>query len=299
MVQVGTMKIQEMNRLAGLELIDAAIKEFRATHVIGLFSGGHDSLVATHLAKQHPKFSFALHINTGIGVQATREFVRQTCQEWRIELREYKAEENTGGNGEPDPQIYEELVMERGFPGPAQHTKMYNRLKERPLRMALRDIERSRKDRTILITGVRQEESERRMRHVEPVQIWEGTKIWVAPIWDLTKIDINRYIEENGISRNPVVDLIHKSGECLCGAFASPGELKELEGWFPEEALCIRKLEQKVREAGFPWGWEDRPPNWFLEVQNGQMMLDQMLCIGCNAGWLDTEGNERGHEHSA
>ena len=51
--------------------------------------------------------------------------------------------------------------------------------------------------------------------------------------------------------------LIHKSGECLCGAFAKPGELEELEYWFPETGAYIRSLEREAEKAGKPyckWG---------------------------------------------
>ena len=62
------------------------------------------------------------------------------------------------------------------------------------------------------------------------------------------------YFAHYGVPRNPVVDLIHKSGECLCGAFAKPNELREIEYWYPEVGKRIRDLEAKVRAAGFPWG---------------------------------------------
>jgi hypothetical protein len=83
------------------------------------------------------------------------------------------------------------------------------------------------------------------------------------------------------------------SGECLCGAFAKPGELKEIETWFPETGKRIRELERKVAAAGFPWGWEESPPPWWGKVKHAekagqddafQSELDsevQMLCTSC------------------
>jgi len=95
------------------------------------------------------------------------------------------------------------------------------------------------------------------MGHVEEVQV-EGARIWVAPIHDWSKIDTTKLIQHTGLKRNPVVDLIHKSGECLCGAFAKQGELAELEMWFPKTAAKIRRLEREVMKK-FPWGWEGKP----------------------------------------
>jgi len=261
----------------GLDLLDHTINEFDPRNVIAMFSGGHDSLVSTHIASQHPRFSFALHINTGIGIEQTREFVRQTCGEWGIELREYRAAECS------DPQVYDDIVREYGFPGADQHRIMYVRLKERPLRQALRDLNRQPKDKTLLITGARSQESMRRMRHVKPVQIWEGTKIWVAPIWNFNKLDVGEYIRTHGLRRNEVVDLLHMSGECLCGAFAHEGEKEEIRQWFPEVASRIDQLENEITEK-FPWGWENGPPEWWKEYKHGQKIIPglETLCWSCD-----------------
>src|SRR6266404_727153 len=238
-----------------LQLLSIAVEKHRPRYVIALFSGGHDSLVATHIASRHPLFSFALHINTGIGIPKTRRFVHEACRTMKIPMKEYRAANYRNAKAELDPQLYSVFVKERGFPGPPMHTKMYNRLKERPLRQALRDLDRIRTDRVILVTGVRAHESARRMRHVEPTQIWEGTKIWVAPIWSFTKLNVNAYIDANKLPRNLVVDLIHKSGKCLCGAFARPGEKEELRLWFPAVAARLDRLEDEVKANGFNWGW--------------------------------------------
>lgn len=61
-----------------------------------------------------------VHCNTGIGVEATRDFVRETCRTLRCPLIEYKATENVDGNGRSDPQIYERMVLDFGFPGPTK-----------------------------------------------------------------------------------------------------------------------------------------------------------------------------------
>lgn len=272
-----------------LTILDEAIQEYDPKYVIGMFSGGHDSLVATHIAKQHPRFSFALHINTGIGIEETRVFVRETCKEWGIELREYKAAETLSAKGKPDPQVFEDIVTEYGFPDAGAHDKMYIRLKERPLRQAIRELERTRKNKTMLVTGVRSQESVRRTRHVEPTQIWEGTKIWVAPIWQFSKFDVNSYIRTHELRKNPVVEHLHMSGECLCGAYAHKGEKEEIRIFYPKVARMLDLLEVKVREAGFPWGWEDAIPNWWKLYKQGQQFLpdldltelSQMLCSGC------------------
>lgn len=276
----------------GLDLLDNVINKLNPGYVVALFSGGHDSVTSTHIAAQHPKFDFAAHIDTGIGIDETRDYVRNTCDEWGVELREFKASECTKADGSPDPQIYVDIVKKYGFPGPPQHSIMYARLKERPLRNMLRSLPKKSNKRDyvhcLLITGVRQQESTRRMAHVKPVQKW-GRQRWVAPIWDMEKLSVNQYMDDNNISRNPVVDLIHKSGECLCGAFAEKrtNERAELKIWYPDKVDEIERIERQVFESGKYWDWDDRPPWWHEDAKQGQMFIPgtepaQMMCVGCH-----------------
>ncbi len=129
-------------------------------------------------------------------------------------------------------------------------------------------------------------------------ELWEGTKVFTFPILDFSKRDVNQYLREYAIKHNPVVDLIHMSGECLCGAFAHPGELEEIITWFPGVGRCLVKLQEKVNDAGFPWGWEDRPPKWWLKMRQGQQFLpgleppstpESILCASCSRGRQEGE----------
>src|SRR5262245_15700969 len=65
--------------------VNEAIARYRPKLVIALFSGGHDSLSAVKVASLSSRFDGCLHVNTGIGIEATREFVRVTCADnyWR------------------------------------------------------------------------------------------------------------------------------------------------------------------------------------------------------------------------
>lgn len=284
------MNIKEKIDVAMQRIIDARNK-YDPIEVFGLFSGGHDSFCATYIASLTKKFRGAVHINTGIGVEATHQYVRDTSKSMGWLLSEYYAESNRDSHGELDPQIYDDLVIERGFPGPDHHGKMYDRLKDRCLRCLQRDCgatARTKKPRRVMyISGCRSDESIRRMANTEEVQV-DGQRIWVAPIHDWTKLDTSELIERAGAKRNPVVDLIHKSGECLCGAFAQPGELAELSMW-PETRPVYERiiaLQKKVNNAGFPWGWEEGPPKAYLEEKRGQVFMPEMkqhLCWSCNA----------------
>jgi 3'-phosphoadenosine 5'-phosphosulfate sulfotransferase (PAPS reductase)/FAD synthetase len=160
---------------------------------------------------------------------------------------------------------------------------MYIRLKERPLRVAMRKakIGHNRNDQVILISGARSEESTRRMGHVEPILKEKSVaRVWVANIHDWTKRECLDYLEANGVERSPVAAKIHKSGECLCGAYAAPGELKELEFWYPERAAQIRELECRVKAAGHNWGWGQIPPHT-KKVKDDPAQMFLPLCNSC------------------
>lgn len=203
-----------------------------------LFSGGNDSTTLAHLML--PLASHAIHANTGIGIEATRQFVRDTCKTWGLPLIEKHP---------PPGSTYREMVLEHGFPGPGMHWKMYTRLKERCLDQARADlITNPRHQRVMFIAGRRREESKRRA--TVPLYEVDGSAIWASPIAMWTKLDLLTYREMFNVPRNRVSEALCMSGECLCGAFAAPGEINEIGLWFPEVRAEIEALEADVRAAG-------------------------------------------------
>jgi 3'-phosphoadenosine 5'-phosphosulfate sulfotransferase (PAPS reductase)/FAD synthetase len=261
-------------------LLDTAIEE----HVTGvgkrvaatavLFSGGNDSTVLAHLMRG--KATHAVHANTTIGIEQTREFVRQTCAGWGLPLLERTAPNET--------DHYASLVLSHGFPGPAHHFKMYQRLKERALRQVVRELkDGDRNARVVFLAGRRRDESKR--REFIPATERVGATVWVSPLVEWTATDLNTYrAMHTACPRNSVSDLIHMSGECLCGSFAKPGERAELTYWFPEAMGPIAVLEQQlVGRTDIPperrvWGWcaEAAPP------MDGQLEFDVgPLCSSC------------------
>lgn len=257
-----------------VDRVNAAIKEHKPIAVFGLMSGGNDSVPATYVASLAKQFDGVVHINTGIGIEATRDFVRQTCTERGWRLLEYKAVENTKADGTPDPMDYEAICLANGFPGPGAHLFMYTQLKERQLRRLERDWKATAARPVLYITGVRSSESVRRMGTVEPIKV-EGRRVWCAAIREWSKEDCAEVRIHAGLKQNIVCERIGMSGECLCGAFRKDGELEVLRGW-PETHQCylrILDLQKRVREAGFPWGWGEEAPDWFKDRKRGQLPL--------------------------
>lgn len=273
-------------------LLDEAYDTHKPTHVFALLSGGHDSTCATTVGQEwavrrgiNVPVAFA---NTGTGIEErhvvgtglkdTRSHVIDLCQmhEWSlIELH--------------PPRSYESLVMEMGFPGPGFHDRLaYPRLKERSFRTLRRMAAESAS--VMFITGVRREESVRRTAHVERIQKTPGV-IWAGPIWDWTKFDCNAFIAERGLPRNEISDVLHISGECLCGAMANKrrNERAEIQRWLPLKYAEIVALEDRAEAAGLRASrWGQRPPavareqmRAFLTPSDGSY---PMACMACSHG---------------
>lgn len=212
-----------------------------------LFSGGDDSSVLLDLTKD--RSDGVVHVNTGIGIDETRDFVRDRVADVGLPLLELH----------PPGLTYRDLVLRYGFPGPSAHLYMYRHLKERALRKLMREtLGRRRDERVIFYSGVRVGESARRMRNFQGKEIdREGRAVWVAPILHFTSAEMVAYRARFEVPQNEVSAHLHMSGECLCGAFARPGELDEIAFWYPAKAAEIRALEAEVEAVGRPlcrWG---------------------------------------------
>lgn len=240
-----------------------------------LFSGGNDSTTLAHLFRHD--VDYAAHANTTVGIEETREFVRNTCEEWGLTLLERKPPKES--------DYYRSLVLAHGFPGPAMHFKMFQRLKERALRQVQRElVTNPRRERVVFLGGIRRAESARRRNREEMHR--DGSVVWVSPIINWTKLDLNTYrLMAGDVPRNRASDLIHMSGECLCGSFAAPGEREEIDRWFPVALDEVRELEALIRDRDdIPdhrktWGWGADPTKKALD---GAPSKTGLLCSACD-----------------
>lgn len=264
--------------------------------IVILFSGGNDSTTLAHMFRE--RATHAGHANTGIGIEQTRMFVRQTCASWGLSLLEH----------EPRPgETYEDLVLGRcvartgpnkgtlrwpgGFPGPGAHFMMFQLLKERAIETMRNElVVNPRRRRVVFLAGRRADESQRRSALIskDPIER-RGSAVYVSPLVDWTKLDLNMYRRVHpDVPHNEVSDLLHMSGECLCGAFAHEGELAEIDDWFPGTAAYIRDLGRRALEAGMPeekctWGW-----GWNKEKASKA----GLMCSSCDDRFQMQQGSE-------
>lgn len=250
-----------VERLAPEEVIERAVLENGPVASVALFSGGHDSTVLAHRCREF--YGTLAYIDTGTAVPGVRRFVEEFAEWIDKPLVVLEAGSKyrdmvlgTGETARPG-------VPPLGFPGPAQHNRAYNRLKERQLRVLLKQLKAGypRSARVLYLTGVRRAESERRKARM-PITS-EGSIVFANPLIDWTGDMMRAYREQHDLPESDVAALLHRSGECNCGSFAAPGEREMLESLYPEWfAETIGGLEEEARKRGIPaCVWGKRPSN--------------------------------------
>lgn len=271
------------------DIVEKAYDTYKPRKVFALFSGGNDSTVLVDWASRklltyRPLLDAAVHIDTGTALPGVREFVEGFCADRKIPLIVLEAGD-----------AYERMLLEGyaadglrpgerppGFPGPAGHKYAYVRLKERQIRELVRDHKKQASDHIMLLTGGRRAESQRRTANFSESIQKEGAKVWVAPLIDWLNQDMQDYRDRWNVRQSDVAALIHRSGECNCGAFATPGERKMVCQFFPEFKEWVEGLEAKCRAANaINCEWGVRPPE--LVESAGPM------CSQCQTSLLDLE----------
>lgn len=253
------------------EAVDAHLGDRELVGTVVLFSGGNDSSVLLDLMVRLGAATHAAHANTTIGIEETREFVRVRCWELGIPLLERTA-----------PVTYRDLVLDQGFPGPAQHFKMYQRLKDRALRQVRRElVTNGYRQRVMFVAGRRRAESTRRNGIPEHERV--DSVIWASPLANWTKDDLDAYRDLHMVPRNGVSEKLGMSGECLCGAFAEPGELHRIRHHYPDAAAEIEALEAELADQDripaerCKWGW-----GAYRDGRGGDHKVGP-LCSSCDA----------------
>lgn len=256
------------------EIVRRAIEQYHPVATFALLSGGDGSLTATHWAMNNVPGCRVAHIDTGIGIPMTQDFVRETCAREGWDLTVIRAKEDCGSD-------YDEIVKENGFPGPPAHRYMYVRLKDRPIEELVRrnKVFRKRGQAVMLLTGITNDDSLRRSGYGNSLIKYRKGQLWVNHMYHMGSTWMHHYLNSTGMPRNPVSEVLGMSGECLCGAFAKPGELDVVRIACPASAARIERLEVEVWNRGHFWRWEGQPPPDRDELTAD--MFDMPMCRGC------------------
>jgi 3'-phosphoadenosine 5'-phosphosulfate sulfotransferase (PAPS reductase)/FAD synthetase len=182
---------------------------------------------------------------------------------------------------------YEEFCFNFGMPGPGQHARMYQRLKERSFNKIKKEAKQghNRESCVMFVTGIRRDESSIRAGYNRDTQKVGGS-VWVNPFYWQTKVDFELYRQEFGLPRNPVTDVIGISGECLCGTMGSRSELDLIEKIEPETRRYIESIESRCESLGLPCKWATKPDrptkcNPLQLLLFGDEPTFQPACVGC------------------
>jgi 3'-phosphoadenosine 5'-phosphosulfate sulfotransferase (PAPS reductase)/FAD synthetase len=268
------------------ELVARARVEHRPVAVWCLFSGGNDSTVLAHRCREH--YQGLAWIDTGTAVPGVAEFVHEYAAWIGKPLRVLDAGDAfrvmvlgdlvwwarfiAAHDRDPSVSIPSFIARDQrihgrasggelgqlphGFPGPGAHGRAYNRLKERQIMALLRDSKHGhpRSARVLFLSGIRRAESRRRAKR-EPInRLARTSAVFANPLIDWTGADMLRYRSVHGIPESPAAALLHRSGECNCGAFAKAREERAmLSALYPEFFAGIEALERQAQAAGVRW----------------------------------------------
>lgn len=200
-----------------------------------LYSGGKDSTTTASILHKDGMLESCVAIDTGISTPDWLAFVKNSCEEHGWPLEVYKTSAS-----------YDDLVRKYGFPGPGKHGMFMNYLKGR----GIRDFKKAHPGKC-LASGVRKSESQRRMRFTKEWSLFEDVPVF-APLWDWATEKVWGYFNSNGFVRSPAYATLCISGDCLCGAFATPMERGMIKSAYPEVHERLSKLEAEC--GGFGWG---------------------------------------------
>lgn len=138
--------------------------------------------------------------------------------------------------------------------------------------------------RVLLLSGVRRAES-RRCANRPAIDRLRGTAaVFVNPLISWTDLDMLRYRRRHRIPESDAAALMHQSGECNCGAFASAAqERATLKALYPDFFAGIEALETEAEAAGLRWcrwGGYDRDGN---RATDGPRQAPGLLCEACDS----------------
>jgi len=225
------------------------VKEYCIKSLVCCFSGGKDSLVATHytlseLANVNDIDKYVAFVDTTVMLPIAQPFVEDVCKRFGWNLKILRPQ-NT----------FWEQAEKKGIPWIRRRWCCYG-LKLQPIFDFVRHLPPQRGE----IVGIRGDEKHR--LNYGPRQVWydkrRGVNAWqYLPLFDWTKKDVLRYVKDNDLPMPPQYRLGIKE-TCMCGAFSSKKQIEILRGQFPELFQKFVELEGKFR-SDWACFWRGKP----------------------------------------
>ncbi len=261
----GSLKFHPVEKKTFAGIIEELEVKHKRTKFYALFSGGKDSVTVAHQLADMGKLEKVVHIKTGVGLQMTEDFVKDTCQDfgWPLQIIQ------------PKPNFtFASHVMQYGFPGPGFHNRIMGILKFKTMRDFALSAD---KKKHCLIGGIRKFESSRRMGNYPHPIANEGPLWFGNPIFYFSDLDVKKYVGVNELKISPAYKGgLGTSGECMCGAFAVKGEKQLIRELDPKLADYIEWLEDGIQRFGS--SYSKQYPKWGNQTKmsdlNHQSQLD-------------------------
>jgi len=216
------------------------VERFSIRSAVCCFSGGKDSLCATHYFLEAMKGmldldTYVLHVDTTVSLPGVQEYVKETADKlgWPLYIVKPKRD-------------FFALASKWGMPTIFKRWCCF-KLKIDPMNEFCRQLKPHRAQ----VTGIRHEESPVRAKYPSWQRFLKPfVRYAYHPIIEWSSEQVDRYIERNNLPVNPVAKELGFSGECLCGVFTSWDELMRLRARYPEFMHQFVKLEREFRKFG-------------------------------------------------
>jgi len=239
--------------------------------VLCCFSGGKDSLIATHLAyneiKKHElKIPIeVIYVDTTLGLPEVIDYVKETCKFFKWKLRILRPKKS-----------FWELASKWGMPTPKR--KWCRRLLK--LQPMLDYVSNLGIERVCFITGIRRNESKKRNKlpRVIKREFKNVISYNFAPILDWSDEEVNKYVKEHNLPINPIYNVFEFSGDCICVVYISINNLIKLAKYCPNVIEKFRILEEDWKNGKFK-GKDYKP----FYAQGKKLGVDDLLRMAfCN-----------------
>lgn len=232
-----------------------------------LLSGGKDSTLAALEMSKEDRLDGVVHIDTGIGLNETREYVEDLSSRFGWNLKIFKGYTS-----------YDTYVLKHGFPTPTGHSQIMHILKLDAVRRFISWHKREKGEIPLIFSGVRSSESNRRSRWARKFQFYQGA-YWDCPVFHYTDEQVWKLHYEYQIPINSAYGIIGKSGDCLCGAFGNLAEKRVIEKFYPYLSDHISHLEENTKSEKYNiWGNTDKS----ICALKGNKHSEHLLCSECS-----------------
>lgn len=255
-------------------ILQTAYETYNPSAIIACFSGGYDSMVATHIVEDRFPDVVVASIDTGLTADGWPDYIQSVADRFNWNLKFWHG----------DLDGWSQRTKEYGFAFNAdQHKSNFYYLKQKAIRQMVQDYKQHNHDRIMLISGVRRAESPRRASAPEIER--KGCGVYVNPLVNWSDEDIIRYRLEHGLPDNPFYEVFKNSGDCLCN-WGQHIPLEVLQEHAPKCHAHIKPVHDSTMNT-HGYGYNQSPSqSWILE-KAGQLPLFDLpddtpnLCDGC------------------